>query len=393
MAKEYSLKRNKKDLKVVEKMDDINIENMDDVKIVNNRITNERTLKVDVSLNTILTILFVIAAIYFGTKLVSVIGILFFAFVISCGVLPIVKWLQSKKISKQWAVFIVYFVGIALTIAITLMIAIPFLSESQRLIQDLPSVANQILTKLNSIQVFGKTLNAETLQPYLNSLVDWIKNITTNGDGLKTAVSAISTVAGGYVTLITTIILSLYMVLDHDNFTDLLLLQILDETKRKRVKKLVEDVERKLGSWLIGQGTLCFIIGAMSWVLLTFLNIPFVLPLAVIAGLLEAIPSLGPTISAIPAIIIAFITGGPLTALFVVVGYMLIQQLENTLIVPKVMSSAVGVKPIIVMTGVISGFTLGGPIGALVAVPVIVLLEIGYEFYLDLQKLRAKGIV
>ncbi|HVX92510.1 MAG TPA: AI-2E family transporter [Candidatus Dojkabacteria bacterium] len=387
MPKEYSLKRNKKEIDVIERMDDINIEKMDDVKIVNNN------LKVEISLNTIITVLVVIGAIYFGTKLISVIGILFFAFIISSGVLPIVKGLQDKKISKGWSVFIVYAIGILLTIAVTLLIIVPFLSESQSLIQDLPNVAKQTMDRINSIDLFGRKLDSQNIQPYLNSAIDWIKNVTTNGDGLKTAVNAVSTVAGGYLTVITTIILSIYMVVDHDNFTDLLLLRILDEPKRKRVKKLVEDVEGKLGSWLIGQGALCFIIGGMSWVLLVVLKIPFALPLAVFAGLLEAIPSLGPTISAVPAIIIAFISGGPLTALFVMIGYMIIQQLENTLIVPRVMASAVGVKPIIVMTAVISGFTLAGPIGALIAVPVVVLLEIGYQFYLDLQKLRAKGIV
>jgi predicted PurR-regulated permease PerM len=115
--------------------------------------------------------------------------------------------------------------------------------------------------------------------------------------------------------------------------------------------------------------------------------------LAVLAGLLESIPSLGPTLSALPAILLAFFTSGPVGALIVTIGYMIIQQLENTLIVPRVMANAVGLKPIVVIIAVATGFTLAGPLGALLSVPIAVLFQIAYEFYIDLQKLRAKGIV
>ncbi len=154
---------------------------------------------------------------------------------------------------------------------------------------------------------------------------------------------------------------------------------------------MVVDVESKLGSWLSGQLTLSFIIGFLSWALLSVLNVPFALPLAVMAGILESIPSLGPTIALVPTVIIALLMTNPITALLVLAGYIVIQQLENTFIVPKVMSNAVGIKPIVVIIAVTIGFALAGPIGALLSVPIAVLIDIGITFYKDLQKLQAKG--
>jgi predicted PurR-regulated permease PerM len=95
----------------------------------------------------------------------------------------------------------------------------------------------------------------------------------------------------------------------------------------------------------------------------------------------------------IPTILIAYLAEGVGTGLATTVTFILIQQLDNTFVVPKVMSDVVGLKPIAVLLGIISGFAIAGALGAIFAIPVIVLLQIAYEFYIDLQKLKAEGIV
>jgi predicted PurR-regulated permease PerM len=355
-----------------------------------------KSIKVDISLSTILMILAIIAAIYFAPKLLTIVVLLFFAFIISSAVLPLVRKLVNRGVSKNLSIFLVYFFGVLFFIGTLTLIVVPFVKESQGLITNLPTIADNFIKNITSLTIFGKTVEVESFKGYLEDVVTWITKIASPTDGaagIKSAVGALTSVAGGIVSVITTILISVYMVVDHDNFVDIVLLRIIDEGKRKRVKQLFFDVEEKLGNWLIGQLTLSFIIGFICWLLLTIAKVPFALPLAVFAALLESIPNFGPVIASIPAIIVAFIARGPVIGVVIIAGYIIIQQLENILIVPKVMANAVGIKKIVVVIAVVTGFTLGGPIGALLSVPVAVLLEILYQFYIDLQKLDAKGNV
>ncbi len=387
MAREYSAKASKKG------MDMLRVDSKGD-EYVSNPLdrSDRRVVTVDISINTIITILFVLALIYLGGQLIQVAVILFFAFILSSASLPSVRWFVKKGVGRGWAIALTYLGGILLLAFTVMLVVVPFISETERFVSDIPNLSNAIVENASKISFLGQNLDAGTVKEYMNGAFSWITP-SAGAEGVKSALGTVFNIAGGVISVVTAILMSLYIVADHDNFVDLLLLRIIDERKRRRVKQLVFDVEEKLGSWLLGQAILGFIIGFMVWVVLTVLNVPFALPLAVIAGLLEAIPNLGPIIAAVPALIMSLIAGGPVTTLMVAIAYFIIQQLENTIIVPKVMANAVGLKPIAVIIAVASGFTLAGPIGALLSVPVAVLLQIAYEFYVDLQKLKAKGIV
>lgn len=359
-------------------------------------IEHKQTITVDISFKTIMLILGTLAAIYVGAKLLEVFIILFLAFILSSSALPLIKSLSMRGVPKGLAIGLVYLFFILIFFGTLTLIFVPFVAETRGLITDLPHYVSEFVASISNIPFFGNTLDTELINNYLNKFVEWLTGIfsgSTGTESFKTALDTVFSLAGGFLSIITMMFMSIYMVTDHDSFVDLVLLRIIDEQKRTRVRRLVFDVEEKLGSWLIGQLTLCFIIGAMTWVLLTIAQVPFALPLAVLAGLLEAIPNLGPIISAVPATIFAFLAGGPASGLIVMIGCVIIQQLENAVIVPRVMANAVGLKPIIVIIAVAAGFTLGGPIGALLSIPVVVLIEIFYQFYQDLQKLKAKGIV
>jgi predicted PurR-regulated permease PerM len=112
---------------------------------------------------------------------------------------------------------------------------------------------------------------------------------------------------------------------------------------------------------------------------------PFALPLAVLAGLFEIVPTVGPIISAVPAIVVG-LTISPNMAIIIIVSYIFIQMIENHLLVPRIMQRAVGLNPVIVIIGVIVGNTLLGIPGALLSVPFISLLFLIYknlDEYLD----------
>ncbi len=125
----------------------------------------------------------------------------------------------------------------------------------------------------------------------------------------------------------------------------------------------------RLGAYLRGQLFLMGIIGGATFLMLLALGIPNPLALAVIAGLFEAVPMVGPVLGAVPAVLAA-LQISPATALAVAVGFVILQALESNLLVPRVMSSNVGLNPLWVMVALIGGSMLNGLVGALLAVPV-----------------------
>jgi len=116
-------------------------------------------------------------------------------------------------------------------------------------------------------------------------------------------------------------------------------------------------------------------VGILSYVGLLFLGIDYAVPLAFLAGILEIVPNIGPTLSAVPAILVA-LGSSPILALAVGALYFAIQQIENNFLVPKVMSKAVGLSPLVVIIALLVGLKLAGIAGAILAIPTVLLLEI-----------------
>jgi predicted PurR-regulated permease PerM len=270
------------------------------------------------------------------------------------SVLPLVNYLRNKHFPKIWAVLIPYS-GILLAIFLLILPLIPFVTAQ---LQSLITLFPQFLDR--SATTFGFAIDPNQLEKYLNAEFN---NLGNN------AVNVTTKVFGGLFSVITILVVSFYLLMYHDSFKKFLA-SFFQDGSREYVLKIVDQVNNKLGAWLRGQIVLCFSIGLLSWIGLTILGFPYALPLALIAGLLEAIPTIGPILSAIPAVIIA-LTISPTLALTIVALYMLIQALENQILVPKIMEKAVGLNPVVVILGVMIGANLMGVAGALLAIPFI----------------------
>jgi predicted PurR-regulated permease PerM len=145
--------------------------------------------------------------------------------------------------------------------------------------------------------------------------------------------------------------------------------------------EIVFHIETKLGNWIRAELLLMTAIGTMTYIGLVLLGIDTALPLALLAGMLEIIPSIGPIISAVPAVIIALVIH-PLLGLSTIALYFLIQFLENNLLVPQIMQKTTGVNPLISLLGLMVGFRLGGTVGAVLAIPTILVIQtLGLRFF------------
>ena len=144
---------------------------------------------------------------------------------------------------------------------------------------------------------------------------------------------------------------------------------------------LVNKIEGKVGAWVRGQLVLMLLVGVTTYIALLILGVPYALPLAIVAGLLKAIPVIGPIIAAIPAILVAFVHSAVL-AIAVLALYILVEQITDNFISPLLMAKAVDLSPLVIIFALLVGGMLFGIVGALLAVPAAGIAQVIFEDYL-----------
>ena len=321
---------------------------------------NNRRLTIDISYKTILAVLFSFLAFQFISNIISVIILLFTAILVVIAVNPLVNLLSKRNLPRPAASLLVLFVILTTLSLLIAMVITPLLSQTQVFLQRLPGLTEEILPF---------KLDFQSLSPQLFSFRDQF---------FKLAASTFS----GVLSILTVVVISFYLLQEWPNLKSYL--KYLFGSRGELYHHIVLQLESKLGSWVRGELLLMLIVGGLTYVGLGLLGLPYLLALSVIAGLLELVPNIGPTIAAVPAIIVGFSVSYShgLAALIVAI---IVQQLENHLIVPKVMQKATGLNPIITLIALMIGFQLGGPLLAVLALPVFITIEV-FVSHLHLDK-------
>ena len=153
------------------------------------------------------------------------------------------------------------------------------------------------------------------------------------------------------------------------------LLRLFPPQRKKNVREFLQLAETKLGGYIRGQGLLCISIGLAAFIAYLLIGLPYILVLAIFAGVMEMVPIFGPALGAIPALSVA-LSIDPGKAIWVVVATVLIQMLENVFLVPRIMKSSTGVNPIIVLLSLIAFSSVFGFAGALLALPLAAIIQL-----------------
>lgn len=289
-------------------------------------------------------------------QLKEILLVIFIAYIIVAALNPIVEFLRGKGVPKTIAVLITFFATLSLFVLLIAPLVPFFVSQIQQLAKSFPSYLQQAAGAIG-VQVSARDIGALVTPQQLG----------------QNAFALAGGVFGGFFTIVSTIAISFYLLLSYESAKRSVASFFSEKHLQDRAITTIDQINEKLGAWLQGQFALSISIGLVTWVSLTALQMPFALPLAVLAGLFEIIPTVGPIISAVPAIIVA-LTISPNMALVIIVLYLGIQLLENNLLVPRIMRRAVGLNPVIVIIGVIVGGNLLGIPGALLSVPFISLI-------------------
>ena len=159
------------------------------------------------------------------------------------------------------------------------------------------------------------------------------------------------------------------------------LLYLFPKGQRDNINQLIAAMSAKVSFFIAGQGVLCLSIGILALIAYLIIGLPNALVLALLAGVMEAVPLIGPLLGAIPAGVIA-LSIAPSKLVWVIVATIVIQQLENYILVPRVMRKAVGVNPFVSLLAIFAFSSLFGIAGALMAIPIAAIIQILLERYL-----------
>ncbi len=312
--------------------------------------------KVEISHRTIVFTVIFLGAVLLIYHIRDIVLTLFAALLVMAILNPLVRRLSKFKIPRGASVLIVYLIFFGI-IGVAIASLIPaVIDQTTNLAYGLPSYINS----LHLPSVFGDQIYKDVFAK-LGDLPGGIVNL---------GVSIVSNIFG----VITILTFAFYLLMARDKLDDQLAV-LVGNKKSNEIGAFLDELEVKLGGWARGQMVLMVSVGLFSYVGLRLIGVPYALALGLLAGLLEAVPYVGPILAAIPAVVIGFgispVMGIATTALA-----FLIQQVENYVLVPKIMEKSVGVTPIVSLLGLPVGLKLAGITGVLISIPVVITIQV-----------------
>lgn len=305
----------------------------------------------------------------------EVLLLLYISGIFAIGFSPIVRWIERQRVLPigtripRWlAILILYVVILGAIAGVCALVFPPLLTQARAFWDHLPAL-------LERGQAF--LIDRGFLQRQLSMQELLQRTPATGGDTIGRVIGAAWGFFGGLLGLLTILILTFYLLVEAESIRGSFM-RLFPRGRRTQVAKASAEATLKVSAWLSGQLLLAAIIGSTAAIGLWLLGVPYFYVLALIAAIGEMIPVIGPIISAIPAIAVASSVSGQ-QALFVTLFFLVQQQVENHVLVPKIMERQVGISPAVVIVALLIGGSLLGVMGAILAVPTAAILQVIYQ--------------
>jgi predicted PurR-regulated permease PerM len=336
-------------------------------------------MTIDVSTKTLIRVLLFILAVWFFWFVRDLLLVLLVAVLIASALEPLAARLQRFRIPRAISVLAAYaFFVVVLVLAITTLVP-PLVAEIQALTENLPSLYERLVTVLGQAGVvFGVADVVPSLQKGLLDIGQFLAQ-TSNGIFATT-----KTVFGGIFSIILTFVISFYLVISRDSLYAFIR-SIVPVEHQPYTVRIIKKAQQKIGHWLLAQIILGLIMSTLVFLGLWSLGIPYALAIALLAFFAEFVPVIGPTISAIPAVLLGF-TNSWWIGVIVIVMFLIIHQVESNVLVPNIMRRAVGLNPLTTILAVLVGAKLAGLVGVVLAVPVATIISLFINDLLPSEK-------
>lgn len=260
-------------------------------------------------------------------------------------------------------------IGIIITIFTLMTILMtPLISEQiQNLSNDIPNAWNKFKQTLSS------TLNLDSISSLYQKMN--VQNLLPQGKNLLIqATNLFSTTFGLIGSVIVVIVMGIFFTYDPKTYKEGLI-SLIPSNKQKKAENVIDSIADILQSWIIGKMFSMFIVGILTTLGLWFLSVPMALTLGLLAAILTFIPNIGPIISAIPAILVAF-TQSPISGIYVIALYIAIQTIESYIITPLIQGKIIALPPVLVIFSQLIMGLLTGFLGLSLATPLLAVVSV-----------------
>jgi predicted PurR-regulated permease PerM len=339
-------------------------------------------------------VLLILLSIFILYELRQLLAPLVLGFLLAYLLHPIVAGIRRRtRASRGLAVLLVYIVLLLIFVGTTTGLGVAVSQRMTRFAVYLGDLSNQLPAQIEALANLVITigpwqidLSQINLEPVLSELAAAVRPLLSQTGSLLASV-AMATASAVTVAFLV-MILGYYLLLDFSTWDDHFL-SLVPEAYRGDAQRLLSESSQLWNAFLRGQAILALIIGSVTSLLLTILGVRFSLVLGIIAGLMEFIPLFGPIIAALLSVLVALFQGSNwwglsqlVYGLIVIAVFVILQQVENNILVPRIIGRSLNLHPLTVLLAVLAGGMLAGVIGLLLAAPIVASLRLwlGYVY-------------
>ncbi|MGD7043872.1 AI-2E family transporter [Jeotgalibacillus proteolyticus] len=337
-------------------------------------LAKSKWFRLGFGLITILIIIYLMDLVSFIFTPITIIVTTLFAPIAIAGVLyyllrPIVA-LVSKYLPRTLSILLIYLVGIGIVTGLVFIAGPPLSEQFNALVDNIPTIFEELTSMIVNLQQseWFKSLQESqdiSYQEIANSVADYLQGaIDSIGSNVVSLLGILTSIA---VVIVTIPFVLFYMLKDGQKLPDQFL-RFTPEEFRPEGRKVLEDMDDALSSYIQGQIIVSMFIGVLLYIAYLILGLEYSLVLAIVAMLTNVIPFIGPFIGTIPAVIVGFLDS-PLKALLVIVAIIVVQQIESNLISPQVMGRKLAIHPLTIIFILLVAGSFGGLLGLIMAVP------------------------
>ncbi|HEX4718382.1 MAG TPA: AI-2E family transporter [Thermoleophilaceae bacterium] len=312
----------------------------------------------------------IVAALYFLYLIRNVLGMLFIAAFLAVALGPVVEvFVRRLRLKRSMAILLTYLLLLATVFGLGLLVVPPIVNGVNDFVGNVPHYVKD----LRNSKTFRKYDDRYKITPKLDQQAKKLpSHLSEAASGLRDVTVG---VFGTIVQLVTILVMAFFLLLDGRRMLEFVFREVGPE-HGERFGRISEDVYRAVGGYVAGNLLISVIAGVSSYIVMSLLNIPFAVPLAVLVGFFDLIPLVGSTIAGAVVGIVAAIVGFPGKLIIWVIFLIVYQQFENNLIQPVVYRRTVAIHPLIVIVAVLIGASLLGVLGALLAIPIAATVQI-----------------
>lgn len=256
------------------------------------------------------------------------------------------------------------------------------------IINDISSYLNSNSFTTSSIKSTLENLNIsfiDKLEPYIIQIVDTVQKYIINNLGLMT--SNIMSIGSSIATFFISIIISIYILKDSEYFIGLwkklYSLIFKDTVAGKKCSEILSIINDVFSKFIRGQLLEGFCVGALSAIALSIARIDYAVVIGIIAGICNMIPYVGPIVGTILAAVMGLLSGSPIKVLYAIIAMLVVQQIDNNFLAPKIVGQSVGLHAVFTMMAILIGGNIGGLIGMLIAVPIAASIRVIFNKWYD----------